>query len=267
MKSTRILAAALALAAGAALPLQAQNRIAVGQTVRGTLTASSPTLDDGSHYATYTLAGRSGQTVTITLRSGDFDAYLSVGRGTGGDYESIETDDDGAGGTDSRVTITFPSSGDYVIRANTLSEGETGAFTLEVAAGGSPGVSNNGGGASGDMVAILLDSAVVMMGRGGLTPRSTASRGSLADGATRDITVQVSGGSTLAFVGLCDESCSDLDLTVYGPNGTELGSDVLEDDAPIVKVENARPGAYRVRVSMADCSAATCGYGVRVFGN
>lgn len=263
MRPTRILAA-LAVVASAALPLQAQDRISVGQTVRGTLTASSPTLDDGSHYATYTLGGRSGQRVTVTLRSSDFDAYLAVGRMSGGEFASIETDDDGAGGTDSRVTLTLPSSGDYVIRANTLSEGETGAFTLEVASGGESG----GGGTGGsDIVSAQLDSAASMMRSNGMTPRGEPVRGSLANGAMREVTIQLPAGETMVFVGMCDRSCSDVDLTVFGPGGTELGADVLDDDAPIVKVENGRAGAYRVRVHMASCSADSCDFGLRVFGS
>ncbi|HEX2201952.1 MAG TPA: hypothetical protein VHG91_01585 [Longimicrobium sp.] len=266
MNSTRILAA-LAIVAGAALPLQAQDRIAVGQTVRGALTASSPTLDDDSHYAMYTLGGRSGQRVTVTMRSGDFDAYLAVGRMSGGEFESIETDDDGAGGTDARVTLTFPSTGDYAIRANTLAGGETGAFTLEVAAGGESGGGASGGARGGDLVATLIDTSTVMMRNAGLSPRGAPVRGTLASGAAEEVTLQVAAGAVLAFVGVCDGSCSDLDLTVFGPDGSMLGSDVLDDDAPIVKVENGRAGTYRVRVQMAACGAASCGYGVRAFGN
>lgn len=267
MRPTRILAA-LALVAGAALPLQAQDRISVGQTVRGTLTSSSPTLDDDSHYAIYTLGGRSGQQVTVTLRSGDFDAYLAVGRMSKGQFEPIETDDDGAGGTDSRVTLTFPSTGDYAIRANTLAGGETGAFTLEVAAGAvAGGGGSSGGGSGGDMVAMLMDTSSVMMRNAGLTPRGAPSRGTLANGSAEDVTLQVAAGAVLAFVGVCDGSCSDLDLTVFGPDGSMLGSDVLDDDAPIVKVENGRAGTYRLRVQMATCNAASCGYAVRAFGN
>ena len=111
-----------------------------------------------------------------------------------------------------------------------------------------------------------MDSTAAMMVRGGMTPRNAPQRGTLANGTSREITVQLASASVLAFVGVCDEACSDLDLTVFGPDGSELGADVLEDDAPIVRVDNARPGTYRIRVQMAACSASTCGYGVRVYG-
>jgi plastocyanin len=265
MKHGRILAAALLLA-GAALPLHAQTRIQVGQTVRGSLASSDAVMEDGSHYDPYTLSARAGQSVTITMRSSSFDTYLSVGRVSGGSFQALGSDDDGAGGTDSQVSVTFPSAGEYVIRANSLAADGAGDYTLEVAAGGSGGVSpspSSGGG----VLDMLLDTTAVMMRNGGLSPRGAPVRGSLGQGATQDLTFQLSAASTLAIVGVCDESCSDLDLAVFGPNGNELGSDVLEDDAPIVKLDNVRAGTYRVRVTMAACSGSSCGFGVRVFGN
>jgi hypothetical protein len=128
------------LAAGAvlvlALPLHAQAPIRVGQTVRGELSATDPKAGDDSHYDLYTFRARQGERVTFTLRSSAFDAYLAVGRMEGGEFDQIESDDDGAGGTDARVSITFPEAGDYLVRANSLGEGETGAYTLTAEAGG-----------------------------------------------------------------------------------------------------------------------------------
>lgn len=263
MMRARSLAAGLALAACAALPLSAQTPIAVGQTVRGSLASSDAVLEDGSYYDLYSLRLGAGQTVTITLRSDAFDAFLAVGRMSGGEMEVMESDDDSGGGTDSRVVLRASAAGTYTIRANSLSEGETGAYSLEVAAGGEADDEPRGR----DMVTMLLDSATSMMGAGGFAPRSAASFGMLENGDDVEITIQVSGGGVLGFVGVCDESCSDLDLTVFGPNGDELGADLLPDDAPIVRVENARAGAYRVRVSMASCGAAGgCNFGVRAYG-
>ncbi|HEX2094059.1 MAG TPA: hypothetical protein VHG28_16775 [Longimicrobiaceae bacterium] len=78
----------------------------------------------------------------ITLRSGDFDAYLAVGRMEKGGFVSVETDDDGGGGTDAQVVLTLADDGEYVFRANTLSGGETGAYTISVESAGN----GNGGG-------------------------------------------------------------------------------------------------------------------------
>lgn len=260
--------AAVILVGAAATSLPAQTRIAPGQTVRGSLTAGDSTLADGSHYDLYTFAGRSGQTVTVTMRSGEFDAYLAVGRVSGGEFVSGETDDDGAGGTDAQVTYTLPAAGEYAIRANSLSDGQTGAYTLELSTGAVAGNRpvNDRQAGSRDVIPLLLDSAGVVMRNGGFTPRGETRRGTLAGGASADLSVDVAAGSSVIFVGVCGVSCSDLDMTVFGPDGAEVGSDVLPDDAPMVAVQNARAGTYRVRVTMASCSTARCDYGVQTFG-
>lgn len=126
-------ALALLLPAALALPAAAQETIRVGQTVSGTLGSGDPTLDDGSYYRLYRVQLRDGQRVTVTLRSDDFDAYLAVGRFDDTECdEDCETDDDGGGGTDSRIVYTARQSGTHTIRVNTLTEGESGGYTLRV---------------------------------------------------------------------------------------------------------------------------------------
>ena len=120
----------LALLAGG--EAAAQNTIRLGQTVTGRLDSGDPTLDDGSHYEIWRFRGQSGDRVTVTLRSDDFDAYLAFGVRAGDDCDDCSTDDDGGGGTDSRITTTLPRTGEYEIRVNTLSEGETGDYSLTV---------------------------------------------------------------------------------------------------------------------------------------
>lgn len=116
----------------AALPAAAQSTIRPGDSVQGSLSSSDPSLDDGSHYDCFNLQARAGERIAVTLRSNDFDAYLGVVEGrncpSGG---TSETDDDGAGGTDSRLQMTL-GSGPYSIRANSLSDGEVGRYTLTV---------------------------------------------------------------------------------------------------------------------------------------
>jgi hypothetical protein len=113
-------------------PAPRAQAIRAGQTVSGQLSDSDAQADDDSYYDAFVYEGRAGERLRITLRSPDFDAFLSVGQGTGESFESIQTDDDGGGGTDAMVEITLPRTGTYVIRANTLTGGETGAYTLIV---------------------------------------------------------------------------------------------------------------------------------------
>jgi hypothetical protein len=104
----------------------------VGQSLQDAFTSASPKLDDGSHYADIVIAGMPKQTVDIVLSSSAFDAYLWLGTETNGTFESVETNDDGGGGTDSKITFTFPDNRTYIIRANTLSEGQTGTYQIRV---------------------------------------------------------------------------------------------------------------------------------------
>jgi hypothetical protein len=113
--------------------------IALGQTLSGRLDDADPTLADNSHYELFGYRGRPGEQVLVTMRSGDFDAYLAVGSMAGESFESGETNDDGGGGTDSQILATLGADGVLAIRANSLSAGETGAFTLSVSAVGTGG--------------------------------------------------------------------------------------------------------------------------------
>lgn len=116
----------------AAAPAAAQGTVRPGQPARGELSADDPTLDDGSYYDTWRFRAEAGHVYAVTLRSDDFDAYLAVGPNAGGDCDDCDTDDDGAGGTDARVEFRADASGTYEIRTNAFSEGETGAYTLEL---------------------------------------------------------------------------------------------------------------------------------------
>ncbi len=115
----------------------AAKQITVGQRVTGILNSSSSKADDDSYFDAYQIRGVPNTTITITYESADFDAYLNLGVNTNGTFESLATDDDGAGGTNSQLVYTFADARTYEIRANTLSEGETGSYSLSVTSGGS----------------------------------------------------------------------------------------------------------------------------------
>ena len=111
-------------------PVASQGRLSMGSSVSGSLSDDDPILDDSSHYDLWTYHGQSGETVRVTLRSDDFDAYLAFGQSDGDDFTELESDDDGAGGTDAKLTVTLGSDGEYTVRANSLSKSETGDYTL-----------------------------------------------------------------------------------------------------------------------------------------
>jgi hypothetical protein len=200
-----------------------------GQRVRGELVAADRKLDDLSHFDDYSYTLRRGDRITVTLRSEDFDAFLHVGRrAADGSLENNQTDDDGGGGTDARVTYTADRDGPVTIRVNTLSAGETGGYTLELETGGaapSPSPSDEnapdgGGGPATGPIALQLGRPV----RGELAQGD----GVMADGSFHDdYTYRARRGERLVI--RLESGDFDAVLAVAGiANGAE--NPVMDDD-------------------------------------
>ena len=90
--------------------------------------------------------------------------------------------------------------------------------------------------------------------------------GSLRDDRNEFVSLRLDIGTEYQILGACDTDCTDLDLTLYGPNGAEIDSDLEMDDFPVVAVTPNRSGTYRLKVVMATCTAEPCRYGIGVFG-
>jgi hypothetical protein len=112
-------------------PVQA---ILYGAQVEGTLDGREDYTADGRYFDVYSFHGRAGETVTVSLQSADFDAYLFIAAARTG--EKVATDDDGGTGTDSEVTFTLPETGEYLIRATSLMPDEQGEYVLHLVEGG-----------------------------------------------------------------------------------------------------------------------------------
>lgn len=97
----------------------------VGSTVNGTLSAGDCVFQDGTRVDLYRFTLTAQRQVVITLRSTAFDAYLVLYNAQG---SAIQQDDDGAGGTDARITQSL-AAGTYFIAANSVTV-STGAYTL-----------------------------------------------------------------------------------------------------------------------------------------
>jgi hypothetical protein len=106
--------------------------IQVGQSVTGALEAGDPTVFGRGRFRAYRFEGTRGQRLQATLQSSDFDTYLIVGRVVGPLMDEVRANDDGGEGTDSRLRVTLPESGTYLVVAQSFSEDGTGAFTLNL---------------------------------------------------------------------------------------------------------------------------------------
>jgi hypothetical protein len=128
----RLIAPALALALWPTGPLAAQGAITPGRVAQGTISGTDSLMGDGSRFDEWRFAGKARRRYRIVLRSRDFDAFLAVGKGRGSAWDQAMTDDDSGGDTDASLLFVASADGEYVIRANTLSEGQTGAYTLSL---------------------------------------------------------------------------------------------------------------------------------------
>jgi hypothetical protein len=106
--------------------------IRVGDEVQGALTEAHPQTDDMKYYEDFVLRGEAGQRARVSLRSGEFDAVVRLGRIVDGRFDELAMDDDGGEGTDSLLEFQLPEAGDYVIRATTFGANTTGAYTLSL---------------------------------------------------------------------------------------------------------------------------------------
>lgn len=104
--------------------------IAVGATVDGELSESDGKSESDTPADAWRFEGREGQRVRIDMTSDDFDTYLEL---FDENRVSLDEDDDGGPeGTNSRITLTLPRTGAYIIEARAFSDG-TGAYSLTVA--------------------------------------------------------------------------------------------------------------------------------------
>jgi hypothetical protein len=77
--------------------------------------------------------------------------------------------------------------------------------------------------------------------------------------------VNLNAGTTYAFLGACDADCNNVDLELIDMRtGGVVGSDLLNDDYPIVTYTPAANGQYIARLLLQNCTVAPCFVGTRV---
>lgn len=102
--------------------------IAVGSTIRGSLTPADVQTDSGWYHEDYTFSGSRGQVVRVDLESDEFDTFIDLYRGT----TWLAKDDDSGDGLDSRLVFTLPETGTYTICARSRYANRTGPYTLSL---------------------------------------------------------------------------------------------------------------------------------------
>ncbi|UCG88798.1 MAG: PPC domain-containing protein [Gemmatimonadota bacterium] len=117
---------------------ETKGAVAIGDSIRGNLGPPDQILQ-GSYYQVWDVSIPVGETATIDLKSGEFDAVLVLYRGFA---SPLTMDDDGGGACHARLVIEGPS---YPIKVMIRSgkEEETGEFQLRVVPGALPVVAES----------------------------------------------------------------------------------------------------------------------------
>lgn len=110
-----------------------------------------------------------------------------------------------------------------------------------------------------------LANATTAVREQGYSPDREVITGSLNDDATEAMRLNLQGGTRYAIVGVCDEDCSDVDLRIWGPDGTKIDEDIETDDTPVLEFVAPVTGQYRLSVEMPTCRTNPCYWGVQVF--
>ena len=89
--------------------------------------------------------------------------------------------------------------------------------------------------------------------------------GILPAGGDVGLEIDLEFGVDFMIVGVCDQDCSDLDLTLSDIAGNELFTDELDDDAPILTFTAPAGGAHILWITMYACSVDPCSFGYKVY--
>jgi hypothetical protein len=116
--------------------------ISLGQTINASLTTSDCVFSGTTHYVdVYNFSGTAGQQIVVAMNSSVFDTYLYL---LDASNQLIAQDDDGGGGTNSRIPatsggFTLPATGSFTIYATSFSAdattGSTGAYSISLSTG------------------------------------------------------------------------------------------------------------------------------------
>jgi hypothetical protein len=116
-----------------------------------------------------------------------------------------------------------------------------------------------------DQVRAQMVGAVVGAAFNGYQMRHDLEVGSLRDGGTATFELNLREGVQYMLVAACDVDCDDVDLILRESNGRETVADRGLDDVAVIVIPAGHTGSHRVTVSMADCNANPCRYGLGLF--
>lgn len=139
----------LALSAcGGGGPVVPVRTIAVNSEQAGTLTSRDPQLADHGSYHAYTLAIAAGQQIQVDVMSSEFDAFAMLQDPRGAVLASAN---EGADGTDARLTFVIPVDGTYRVVVTANRAGAVGNYRVRLTSLGGVRVITHGRSVAGQL--------------------------------------------------------------------------------------------------------------------
>lgn len=90
--------------------------------------------------------------------------------------------------------------------------------------------------------------------------------GQLEDNTKEYVSLDLDASRNYTILAVCDSDCGDIDLNLYDENNNLIDSDTEYDDYPVVQVMPVWSGTFNLEVTIPNCAAQYCYYGVGVFG-
>lgn len=157
-------------------------------------------------------------------------------------------------GQDAVIQYCAPATGSYSLSVR-LAEGQGSMFTVGYVQNAAQATqtqpviaSTSTAGAGLQENFALLDADMRARGYESYGEQTT---GQLAEGATRDFSIQLEGERCYALLAVGDASVRDLDLHLMAPGGDEVDRDIANDARPTVRVCPRTGGNYRMVVQVA----------------
>jgi hypothetical protein len=92
-------------------------------------------------------------------------------------------------------------------------------------------------------------------------------RTNLETGQAMRITVTLLEGADYMIAGFCDDGCTNLDLTLFDPDGDPFTEDHLPDAEPVLWFTSESTGSFVIQVEAVACSPGGCDVAVGILGS
>jgi hypothetical protein len=100
----------------------------------------------------------------------------------------------------------------------------------------------------------------------GFTKLAGPIAGALGEGGAARFPFTLRAGRPYVVVGVCEQRCADLDLSLADPGQQVVSQDAIGDAAPFLGIVPARTETFTLTVVMTRCAAPACYFAFTVHG-